>query len=234
MKYITDILSDARLEAKFWSNVDKQIDGCWIFHGGNKGNGYKGWGKHYAHRVAFTVSRKSPPPPEVLVCHTCDNRHCVHPFHLFAGTPAINSEDMKSKWRQRYSEDHPNTHLTAEDVYEIRRLYDFELDIGMDEIGSRFDMAGRSISHIGRRVNWRYLPEAWDPPDTNRRQRLSARKRARQAEHERTRKWAVMTPDTVRQIRAATGTQREIAKRFNITQANVSLIRRRQSWSHIP
>lgn len=44
---------------------------------------------------------------------------------------------------------------------------------------------------------------------------------------------AKLTDEDIRAIRAASGTQTEIARQFGTTQANVSLIRRREAWAHI-
>lgn len=44
---------------------------------------------------------------------------------------------------------------------------------------------------------------------------------------------AKLTEDDVRAIRAMSGTQREIAKAFGLTQGNVSMIRSRKSWAHV-
>lgn len=75
---------------------------CWEWTNCVQANGY-GRIRHdgrtqYVHRVAYQLA-KGEIAPGKDVCHSCDNRRCCNPDHLFLGSRLDNMRDCASKGR---------------------------------------------------------------------------------------------------------------------------------------
>ena len=120
---------------RFWKKVRKASDGsgCWVWTGAANNAGYgvfhveKGV-TSTAHKFSYKMAHphtKVGSGMKLCIMHSCDNRLCVNPDHLRAGTPKQNTRDMVRKGRgiKKGGKAHGNSKLTWAIVRNIRQNY---------------------------------------------------------------------------------------------------------------
>jgi hypothetical protein len=184
--------------AHFWSKVKKNTEvtsphvttPCWVWTGSTS----HGYGRFYcappgigrlAHRYAWFLTHGSL-PPDLDICHHCDNRLCVRSDHLFKGTAKDNLQDASRKGRTAFGrrngtrtcpgrvsrgERHwskarpelvacgvakPNALLDPIKVVEIRRLHEVD-GVGPAIIGRMFGVHHVTIMDVLRRQTWKHV-----------------------------------------------------------------------------
>jgi hypothetical protein len=143
--------------SRFWANCPDSMTGdpdvCWEWKGlffhpiPNYGN-YLGFG---AHRVAYFLHHEQQ-PGQRLVCHTCDNKRCVNPYHLFLGSHLDNKTDCVSKNRHAHGVRHGMSKVTDSDVLLIRASHEPIRDL-MD----RFGLSDTAVYYIRSRRTWKHV-----------------------------------------------------------------------------
>lgn len=108
---------------RFKGKYQEQPSGCYEWQGALNERGYGEFridgGRKKAHRIAYTIF-KGEIPEGLLVCHSCDNKKCVNPAHLWLGTDKDNMTDKVSKNRQNKGSLVNHAKLTEEDVISIK------------------------------------------------------------------------------------------------------------------
>lgn len=104
MPIVTTSLYTSDITPKLIASFDKRVrkdsvyPGCWRWVGGKEPAGY---GKCYvsrlqasvrAHRISF-IRFKGEIPEGLCILHKCNQRDCVNPNHLYAGTQLENAAD---------------------------------------------------------------------------------------------------------------------------------------------
>lgn len=144
------------VQERFWSKVIK-TEGCWNWTAAKDMSGYGRFGlggkNLRAQRVAWLLTNGEV-PKGLCVCHTCDNRVCVNPKHLWLGT---NDDNMKDKAKKGRSHRMPNNRfgakLSSSIASEIRDMYR-TTKMTQVELALKFGVSRGCIGHIVRSETW--------------------------------------------------------------------------------
>ena len=122
--------------------------GCWNWQGGFNPRGYgtfkwngRTWNSHLVSYIFF-----KGPINGLSVCHTCDNRACCNPKHLFAGTVKDNQSDMVAKGRQKKWS---ITYMKAWRIYETWKLAK-RLELRQQDVAEQFGVSQSDVSRLAK------------------------------------------------------------------------------------
>lgn len=163
---------------KIEARTTKMSSGCWGWNGAYNASGYarvaishdSGEQQTVAFVSRILLSQKlgRELAATECACHSCDNRGCVNPSHLFVGTRFDNSADMTAKGRRSCGpkhaaacprgEAHGRVKLTKEQaIFAYRAMGTHR------EIAERLGVSGATISLIKRGKIWADTTSALPP-----------------------------------------------------------------------
>ena len=162
-KRTTEINKEYLLNKVDWSGCAAGC-ACWNWIGATDGThdygeihrGGKRRTKLRAHRVAYELWI-GPIPEGMCVCHSCDNRKCVNPNHLWLGTRKDNNQDCRQKGRDIHpkGEKHPRAKLTEPQVKEIRSLYiKGDREFGQHGLARKYNITQAAVGRIVKGKGW--------------------------------------------------------------------------------
>lgn len=148
---------------RFWSKVEvREGDDCWHWTANKNWRGYGrfwiGRGNFQSHRFSWII-HYGDIPNGFHVLHTCDQRGCCNPRHLFLGTNDDNIRDREAKGRGKVpnhkGKENSLAKLTEVDVIAIRQRY--AGGETQKAIAREYGIYQSAVSKIVLRYNWKHI-----------------------------------------------------------------------------
>jgi hypothetical protein len=178
-------------------------------------------GKTYTKEVHTLVAEAfiSPRPDGLQAAHWDGKPTNNKLDNIRWATPKSNQADRIRHGTDTRGKDHGASHLTDDDVIQMRRRYG-QTGVTLKALASEFGVHRAAVHAIIKRRSWAHIPAS---PDDR---------------HSPGKNKSKLTADQVSQIRrrfAAGGVKRQVlADEFGVTIRNINLILRRATWKHIP
>lgn len=157
-----------RLKISYEKNVIR-TEGCWDWKGPINKGGYtimtcrKQNGAETGHRASWLI-HKGEIPKFKHICHSCDNRRCTNPDHLWIGTNKQNNDDKIKKGREakntpphKIGSENGASKLKEDQVKEIKEL--LKKGLTMVEIGRQYNVSKTTILRIKNKTHWKHIEE---------------------------------------------------------------------------
>lgn len=201
---------------RFWSKVViGKDDECWEWLGSVDAQGRARFSIYKipvnAARVMYQLTIGDI-PEGLCVLHTCDNRGCINPYHLYAGTNQDNVNDRNRKGRQAKGEKSGVAKLTEDIVREIVVL--LKEGKTYKEIADRFNTTDERVHYIATGKAWVHITGGV----------ICKRSRSRLNKEE------VLA---IKELLKQNVSYKEITKKFNISVGTVGNIKRGIIWKNI-
>ncbi len=146
-----------RMKELYEKSVIKK-EGCWDWSRSLHHSGYTSLRidgvQTSGHRASWMI-HKGDIPKGMLVCHTCDNRKCTNPDHLFLGTHKENVQDMIVKKRGSCGSKHHEAKLDEEKIKEIKKL--LALGVTCTRIAEDYGVSDGCIWFIKNGKSWKHV-----------------------------------------------------------------------------
>jgi hypothetical protein len=224
----------ARDRHRFLLKLDVHPNGCWHWKNARMGAG--GYGMFYldgetmgAHRASHILF-KGPIPEGQFILHSCDDRTCVNPEHLRAGTHAENMQESVNRARHTMGSDQSQSKLTEGQVEALRGEYVPGRYGEGFRLANKYGISQSTVSKIVRGEVWKHVTTdiGFAPSDDAPYQNPLA------GEGHNLAKVTEKDVLEMRRLRAGGTSLNALAERFGVKMPQVSAICLGRAWAHVP
>ena len=155
-----------RIEAKY---IPEPNSGCWLWLGAVSASGYGSFSFEgritLAHRASWAIfTGNDISDIRIKICHTCDNKLCINPEHLWEGSQKQNMRDCFAKGRMDGRPAQPGSlngmAVLSEDAV-LTILEQLHAGKHGRVIAAKVGVAETTISMIKGGKNWPHVYEQW-------------------------------------------------------------------------